>query len=383
MLSKDSLDELLEQREGRALDFKECQYPFDGADDPSKSELLKDILAFCNTRRMHDAYILIGVREIKDAKSQVLGVAAHLDDANLQQFVNSKTNRRIEFSYEATPYEGLSIGVIRISADQKPPIWSAKDYGRVKKATVYLRHGSSTAIATPDEIADMAEHRSALLQKKPSLVARIYLSKNEQCLERISIDRTYLKMPDQGSIKDYSTRIVGPYGDMGFSMNHDNSDYYREFARYMSQRTLIVPIQFCLTNDGEASASDVMLNVKFSSSEPDALALFTEDDLEEMPERSSLANLGRPPSLRVGGLTVRKSSLGWSAQMKINKVLPKEMTVFEDKVFIQSSRSADISMEVSIYANELPAPVQDNLNISVAVEEVGVSASKLYSVSTK
>jgi len=44
------IEELLHEEEGAAVDFKRDQYPFDGADDATKSELLKDILAFANAR---------------------------------------------------------------------------------------------------------------------------------------------------------------------------------------------------------------------------------------------------------------------------------------------------------------------------------------------
>ncbi len=57
------IESLLYQSEGTALDFKRDQYPFSDATDDQKSELLKDILAFANSFRQTDAYIVIGVKE--------------------------------------------------------------------------------------------------------------------------------------------------------------------------------------------------------------------------------------------------------------------------------------------------------------------------------
>src|SRR4051794_8375989 len=96
-------EELLYQEEGSSLDFKRDQYPFAGKTDEQKSELLKDILAFANSWRQGDAYILIGVDEVKGGRSIPVGISshAHIDDASLQQFVNHKTNRPISFSYKA------------------------------------------------------------------------------------------------------------------------------------------------------------------------------------------------------------------------------------------------------------------------------------------
>jgi Putative DNA-binding domain len=63
------IENLLNQDESSSLDFKRDQYPFDGADDGQKSELVKDILAFTNAWRQSDAYILIGVDDVQGGRS--------------------------------------------------------------------------------------------------------------------------------------------------------------------------------------------------------------------------------------------------------------------------------------------------------------------------
>ena len=67
--------------------------------------------------------------------------ADHIDDASLQQFVNSKTNRDINFSYQAFLYEGKSFGIITIPR-QKRPFYAKKDFGMVKATEVYYRRAS-------------------------------------------------------------------------------------------------------------------------------------------------------------------------------------------------------------------------------------------------
>jgi hypothetical protein len=97
-MDKNLFEVLLYQDESETLDFKEDQYAFDGATDIQKCELLKDILAFANSWRREDAYILIGVREVRGGRSVVCGASSHLLNRNLQQFVNSKINRPVTFS---------------------------------------------------------------------------------------------------------------------------------------------------------------------------------------------------------------------------------------------------------------------------------------------
>lgn len=148
------MEALLNEAESTALDFKRDQYPFESASDEQKGELLKDILAFANSWRRTDAFILIGVDEVNGGRSIVVGISASMDDAKIQQFVNSKTNRPIVFSYETFLFEGAKVGLIRIPLQDRP-IYLKKDFGKLNKDVVYIRRGSSTDTASPDEIAKM------------------------------------------------------------------------------------------------------------------------------------------------------------------------------------------------------------------------------------
>ena len=149
-----TLESLLLEEEGPYLDFKSEQYRFIGESNSVKSELLKDILAFVNSNRYRTAHILMGVREVTGGPSEIIGVDRHLDDAELHQFVNSKTNRPAEFNYIPFRFDDKEIGVLSIPL-QIRPVYSLKNYGKVDANTVYLRDGSSTGIANPDDIADM------------------------------------------------------------------------------------------------------------------------------------------------------------------------------------------------------------------------------------
>jgi hypothetical protein len=166
------LEALLNEDENPALDFKRDQYPFDNATDDQKSELLKDILAFANAWRRSDAYILIGVEEVKGGRSRPVGLSKHLDDADLQQFVNAKTNRKIDFRYEAVRVDATTVGVIHIPLQDRPSYLN-KDYGKLKANTVYIRRGSSTDTAKPDEISKMGFRADAVPSPRLDLVARV------------------------------------------------------------------------------------------------------------------------------------------------------------------------------------------------------------------
>ncbi len=66
----------------------------------------------------------------------------------------------------------VEIGSIQIPIQERP-FYLNKDYGKLKKDTIYVRRGSSTAIADPDEIAKMGAGAAAREKPKLSVLARV------------------------------------------------------------------------------------------------------------------------------------------------------------------------------------------------------------------
>ena len=183
-LLRATVEALLWENESTSLDFKATQYRFDGATDDEKSEIVKDILAFANAFRRQDAFILLGVREVQGGRAEVVGVEQHLADASLQQFVNTKTNRPVEFSYHSLEVDGKQIGVIRVPKQQRP-LFLKRKYGRLEELVVYLRRGSSTAKAAPDEIAQMGAGTPQAGQSDPEYRAVELLLKHARFAEAV------------------------------------------------------------------------------------------------------------------------------------------------------------------------------------------------------
>jgi len=121
-MNNELFEQLLYEEEGTTVDFKKEQYRFAKATEDEKSELLKDILGFSNAWRRSEAYILIGVEDVRGGRSNVVGIpaTAHLDDHALQQFVNNLTNQPVRFHYEAFGFEGKQAGIISIDEQIRP-----------------------------------------------------------------------------------------------------------------------------------------------------------------------------------------------------------------------------------------------------------------------
>lgn len=160
MLTLGQIKALCVQGESNRLDFKRDQYRFDNATEGNKAELLKDILSFANTFRGEPAYILIGVEEQESKIGKVVGIEKSqvIDGSKIQQFVNEKTNRIIPFeTYVIECVDGRVVQVIEISLcfKARPFYLKQKDFAQLKKHDVWVRVGSSSHVASPDEVKEM------------------------------------------------------------------------------------------------------------------------------------------------------------------------------------------------------------------------------------
>jgi hypothetical protein len=253
-MTSDLIHELLYEDESATLDFKRDQYPFVGVTDEQKSEIVKDILAFANAWRRTTAYILIGVDDVKGGKSHVLGVGDHLDEASLQQLVNSKTNRPIEFSYKAIVYEGSSLGLISIPVQERP-FFLKKDFGKLKANFVYVRRGSSTATADPDEVSRMGAAAAADVLT-PVIDLQFCDPDKQQLLgHSLEVESFVLCLPEKSSLPRLSSQ---------WGLSFFNSEYYREFADYLEQFALLKPLGLVLSNIGSTPAANARLEIECS-----------------------------------------------------------------------------------------------------------------------
>lgn len=221
------VERLLLEEESTVLDFKRRQYPFVGAEDAQKAELLKDILAFANAWRRSDAFVLIGVEEWPGRRSRVVGVSHHLEDSALQQFVNSKTQRPVTFSYRALKLDSRQVGVLHLPVQERPR-YLRQRFGHLKPQTVYVRRGSSTAEADPDEVAQMGAEEDAVGRALPKLE---------------------LRFDDHGTKTEFSSRKVD--ADLAVDAKE----------RKLAERTVRVDLE--LHNLGDAAATDVDVLLDF------------------------------------------------------------------------------------------------------------------------
>lgn len=360
------IEHLLHEEEGTSLDFKRDQYRFGGS-KAVKSELLKDVLAFANAFRRDDAYILLGVEEIPGGRSKVVGVETQPEDANLQQFVNSKTQRPVTFSYRQATHDGLSIGIVHIPV-QARPLYAKADYGVVRKDVVYIRRGSSTDSATPDEIARMRDADVALAQQ-PSLELDVIDRRTRRSLgTRLTIDEpTWLDVPPAESIPDYQ-----PPRGSSFSFVWEDRDFLRDVAAYLAA-TRLFPITLALRNTAGTAAHDV--RVVFEVPDEDHRHRFMAAS-DMPPEPSSTRDpLGNIPTLQSAfsnhlGVEVQMEVDKWRIECTFGKIQPGATVRLDEDLLVGARDPGQLNVGGVVYADNLnsPSPVSLRLHFDQGSE---------------
>lgn len=361
---------LLLQSEGADLDFKRDQYAFKGADDLNQSKLLKDILTFANSWRLGDAHVLIGVDDLNTGHRDARGIPAadHIDDATLQQFVKSKINRDVKFSYHAFPYDGKSFGIITIHK-QKRPFYARKDFGIVKANEVYFRRGSSCAVATPEEIHQMGLDDEREYRALP-VIRLEFADLDRRALLGTSVNLNTINH-EHHTKTDYPDHVRKDWDFSSFS--HDtNRNYWREVADYVSTRRSFAPIGFAATNTSGELAKRVRLEI--IKPKDSAVGLMGNADLPDFPSAGlgvfspSVFNssLREPPR---GTPEVLKHDDQWTLEIDFGDIQPRATIWSVDPVYVSASLPGTHHLPVRIYADNLSEPQEAEIQLDFSIDQ--------------
>lgn len=359
------IESLLYQSEGTALDFKRDQYAFlNHATDDQKSELLKDILAFSNSFRQTDAYIVIGVKE-NNGKRDVVHIEDHdhFDDAKLQQFVNGKTNRPIELAYEVHHYEGKNLGVIRI-AKQERPIYSKKNYGdKVKQDVVYYRLGSSTAIASPDVIAKMGRDNIQSVSPPNMKLQFADLENHDELGTEIRLhSRVFAKafyLPDF-QLENANENRLSLLSES--SLERVNPNYWREKEEYIRVKNLCSLVGMVIYNQSSILAETVRVEIKVDLLD----GIYITDKLPSKPIKRGMISSYAFKSRSM--ISINNYANHWVITIEFGSIQPKSSKWLENPFYIGSESLDHLVLDALIFADNLPEPQKVKLTIDFTVE---------------
>lgn len=363
MHSDDVIDALRYKSEGTDLDFKRTQYRFVQAGEAEKAELLKDILAMANAWRDGSAYILLGFAERKPHPADVVGISDYLDDAQIQQFVNSKIKPKLEFRYEERLYEGKLIGVITIPK-QPRPFYLAKPYGALKSNIVYVRRGSSTDEAEPPEVTKMANFDAG--RGTASVEVSVRDSRGDE-LPSI-VDVTFLRFSE---MPDYAPRRrFDSTGFSAVSMWTDNSEFYRQAAVYLAKHYAVVDAIFEIANRSGFSLTGAKLEVSVEDLDGQDIELITGGDFPEEPETgwNQFDHLSRIPNFAQQAaprMSLVKRARGLECHVQFDTLLPGETAASDDWLALLRSSPGKLRFSIRLLANELEQPMEFSRDVEV------------------
>ncbi|WP_394849692.1 ATP-binding protein [Pendulispora brunnea] len=369
--------------ESDVLDFKSAQYLFSGATEDQKSELVKDILAFANAWKTDDAYIVIGAKENPGGRATLTGVSSHLDDARIQELVNSKTNHPVAFEYVALTFEGVSIAIIRIRRTQQRPIFLRKKFGRLEPNAVYLRRGSSTATAAPDEIARMGAAALSTTQE-PILeidlarypeqqihgkVAR--LTSTVTSIQTIPSPRSRAVHPDRQRLLDsmpqHARVLRASREKLERSARRDPwpPPDPKQVAEYRKKTALLSGLVFRVHNAGRVLVSDARIIMAFAQSP----GLSIVDEIPAEPRggihqiSSVLARSRNAPTT-----TVRETLQSWEVTADIGKIQPNA-TSWSAPFWLGSTSPCDLSVTAQVLGDNISTRTEVTLQFEIYVNE--------------
>lgn len=145
------LQQLISNEEGFKLDFK---LKLSLNLESEKKEFVKDVIAIANTVGGR-GYIIFG---IEDKTKRVVGIESLPQniEERMQQIIGHRTDPPIPIQFELLTYKDKCIGVLTIFKSAQAP------HQMLGTGGFYIRRGSTTGIATRQEIARMFQHYGML-----------------------------------------------------------------------------------------------------------------------------------------------------------------------------------------------------------------------------
>ncbi len=309
----------------------------------------------------------------------MVGITEQLQDHSLQQFVNSRTSRPIQFHYEAFNYQGIDVGVIRVDLSQNRPLYLKQDYGKLRAREVYVRRGSSTdptRPATPEEIADMGRTVPTTIEPPELRVQFADIEREAAIGTATSWEAKVLTFPHLSEIPDYSENRTFD----SLVIGSVNSKFYRELATYAAFKYLYRPVRLLIENAGPTLASDVRIELNIVS----ATGVSVKGYGPSKPRRRlSLSDINpgvyrdiRPMHRTPGNVEIIESKDGSRLEVECQNMQPGRK-LWSDKFYVAVRTNATTAITGSIFAATLPQPQEFSLMIEATIQQEAVSVDDL------
>ena len=324
---------------------------------------LRICLAFANSWRLTTAYILIGVKESKGHRSEVVGVTNHLDDATLHQFVNSKTQRPIEFSYIACPIDDVEIGVIEIPRQERP-FFLKRKFAWLDANIVWIRDGSSTSIANPDQILRMGYEQSS------NVAPRLTLEWADLVNHRTLISPHRLRSLFLYPVLPGDTFTPRRQPErFGWADSSINPNYSEDIIAYTFEHRFFSPLAFRLHNDSSVPGR----RIRFIGHIPKMAGMILKGQIFGLPYRNTTDALLDvvAPNARTDDhpdVSIHELTDHWEIIIDFGDIRPRDDIWTANSLFLGSQHAGIITLRGEIRGDNLPDPIKCTLEVDVEAE---------------
>lgn len=299
----------------------------------------------------------MGVHRGQGRRAEVTGITDFLDDAALQQFVNSKTQRPVQFGYNQVDLDGKVVGVIHVPIQQRP-LFLLKRFGSLEPEKVYLRRGSSTTVADPDEVFEMGMAAGA--SPIPELEAGFADLKTwNKVGPTLLLENELLHSLADEELPEPPRERGGLYADLALLSGRSNPDFWPQLREYLTLKNMTGRTGFVVTNTSAQTAMGVCLRLTTSCMDE---VFVTDRGLVRPRERFSPID-GPSDSLVYGigesDVTCNKRGGLWHIEITFNKVQAGRTVFTTDELFVGTVDQRTVVLAGEMFGDNLkPVPVE-------------------------
>lgn len=199
--------------------------------------------------------------------------------------------------------------------------------------------------------------------------------------QEINLETTYFDVTGLEDVPDYKPNLPEESSNKSISriLSRSNSDYYREYVRYLVNYSMFKPVKFWLRNNGIIGARDIYIDMRISTDMEDLRIESSSSFKIQKPvkdeDRSFSVNFG--DILNGEGLEVSQSGDVWDTNMEIRALQPKREVKSRQTMIVGGKSSGSIDFQVRVYADTLSEPILQSLKINMEVETVEILAKDL------
>ena len=349
-ISLDYIRQLCLEGESARLDYKRDQYAFIGKSEPEKAELFKDILAMANAFRSLVAYILIGVDE-QDGMGNVTGIPKDqfIDDASLQEFINGKTNRPVEFQSYPVPIDDERIvQVIEIPVQKERPYYPQDRFGAINARAVPLRAGSSTHFATPDEIAKMGKEEIIQQNQREIDISLSVPQNHDETLVFSALDIVLDGDPPEETMGNWLDRL-----DLRRSVTFE--------AKFAFVRGIFRTFRVDIALENKSALSAEQLEVETFISQCSYKCISEKDCFPERPTEFSYLTTSLADKL---------------SPVQQRRLHPGQFDGTFDSHYFEVNHNGDFTFDITVLGKDMQ-PVRKSFHILVQIEERHLRADQI------